>query len=872
MTNTLIGEKIDGAECLVVNINGSTYETYTDKTLLKFLREDLKIHSAKDGCSQGACGACTVLIDGEAKPACTQRLKKLRDKEIVTLEGFSDREREALVYAFEECGAVQCGFCTPGMAVSAIGLLRKTKNPTDDEIKAAISHNVCRCTGYVKIIDAIKLAGEILSENPSELSFAYEKIAVGDDFVRIDARDKVLGEAEYVDDMEIDGLMHGSAVRSKFPRAKILKIDTSKALELDGVIGILTADDVPNNKVGHIMQDWDVFIAEGDITRCQGDAICLVVGESEDIVNEAKKLVEIEYEELETVSTIEEAADPNSPFIHSNGNLCQERHVYRGDAEAAFEKCAHIVEESYTTPFTEHAFLEPEAAIAMPYKEGVKVFSTDQSVYDTRKEILIMMGWLDTPEKVVVENKLIGGAFGGKEDVSVQHLAALAAYKFDVPVKVKLSRDDSLKFHPKRHPMKATFKLGCDEEGNFLAMQATINLDTGAYASLCGPVLERACTHSVGPYHYENTHIDGYGYYTNNPPSGAFRGFGVCQSNFALESNINLLAEKVGISPWEIRYKNAIRPGEVLPNGQIADSSTALVETLLAVKDAYEENQDRAGIACAMKNTGVGVGLPDKGRAKVVVDDGNVLVYCAASDLGQGAKTVFKQMAADVLEISPDKVEIIRPNTENSPDSGTSSGSRQTLFSGEAIKKACELLKADLDQSSLEELNGKDYFYEYFDPTDPLNSDKENPVSHVAYSYATHVVVLDDDGKVIDVYAAHDSGKVINPKSIGGQVDGGVVMGLGYALTEDFKLDRSNVKAKFGNLGLFKAPDIPHIHPIFVEKEDNELLDRAFGAKGIGEISTIPIASAAQGAYYKLDGKLRCDFPMVDTYYSKDKK
>lgn len=873
MTNILIGERLPNAEPFLVKINGNTYETYEDKSLLRFLRDDLHITSVKDGCSQGACGTCSVIVGDAKKLACTQRLSKLKDKEILTIEGLTDLEKKAFVHAFSKAGAVQCGFCIPGMVMSGAAIIRKNPNPTKDEIKNGIKQNICRCTGYVKIIEGIKLASEIINGSIEMTTDEYDRVKVGDEFIRIDAHDKVLGIGEYVDDMIFDDMKVASAIRSKYPRARILKIDTSKAEALEGVYGVLTAADVPNNKVGHIFQDWDVFIAEGDITRSQGDAICLVVAENDKILEEAKKLVEIEYEEIEPVSSIAEAEDPNSPFVHPTGNLCQERHVSRGNAEEAFKKCKYIVEETYTTPFTEHAFLEPECAIAEPMGDGVKLYTTDQSVYDTRKETLIMFGWEDQPERVVVENKLIGGGFGGKEDVSCQHLAALAAYKFQIRVKIKFSRDESLKFHPKRHPMIGTFKLGCDEEGNFLAMQATIKMDTGAYASLCGPVLERACTHSVGPYHYENTQIDGYGYYTNNPPAGAFRGFGVCQSNFAFESNINLLAEKVGISPWEIRYKNAIRPGEVLPNGQIADSSTALVETLEAVKDVYEENIDRAGIACAMKNAGVGVGLPDKGRAKIRIEDGKVNIYCAASDLGQGAQTVFKQMALDVLGLRFDQVNIIHPNSGNSPDSGTSSGSRQTLISGEAIKKVTEKLKVDLDKvDDIKELEGKEYFHEYFDPTDPLNSDKENPVSHIAYGFSTNVVILNDDGTIRKVVAATDAGKVINPKAIEGQLEGGIVMGLGYALTEDFKLDKSKVKAKYGTLGLWRAPMVPEIETTFVAKPDDELLDRAFGAKGVGEIATIPIAPAVQGAYYKLDGILRRDFPMVETAYSKPKK
>lgn len=871
MENILIGEKVDNQDPIVLKVNGNTYETYKDKSLLRFLRNDLKLTSVKDGCSQGACGTCTVLVGDANKRACIVKLSKVGDNEVITSEGMTDREKEAFVDAFSKAGAVQCGFCTPGMVMSGMAIIKKNPDPSDDEIKEGIKHNICRCTGYVKIIEGIKMAAKTLrNEQEVQGENQNRQALVGDRIYRIDAEEKILGTGEYCDDVEMEGMVYASAVRTKYPRAKVLDIDISEAEKLDGVLGVLVAEDVPNNKVGHIQQDWDVLIDKGDITRGHGDAIALVVAENEEILEEAKKLVKIDFEELETISTIEEAKREDAPKIHENGNLCQYRHVQRGNAKEALEKCKYVVTKEYSTPFTEHAYLEPECSVAFPYKDGVKVFSSDQSVYDTRKEILMMFGWEDTPERVVVENKLVGGGFGGKEDLSVQHLASLAAFKYDRPVKCKMTRDESLKYSPKRHPMEATFTLGCDEDGIFQAMTAEIYFDTGAYASLCGPVLERACTHSVGPYSYQNTDIKGYGYYTNNPPGGAFRGFGVCQSNFAIESNINLLAEKVGISPWEIRYRNAIRPGEVLPNGQIADVSTALVETLEAVKDVYEENEGRAGIACAMKNSGVGVGLPDKGRAKLIVEDGIVKVYCAASAIGQGVGTVFLQIASNTLALPMEKIKIMTPNSETSPDSGTTSGSRQTLISGEAVKKAAEKLRKDLDEKPLEELEGKEYFYEYFDPTDPLNSDKDNPVSHIAYGFATHVVILNDDGTVKEVHAAHDSGKVINPTTIEGQIEGGVIMGLGYALTENFKLDRSKVLAKYGNIGLWKSTDIPKIVPILIEKSD--LLDIAYGAKGIGEIATIPVASAVQGAYYAFDNVLRTEFPMTETAYSKPKK
>ena len=857
------------SESYTFTVNGVSRTTHKEEPLLRYLRDELRLTSVKDGCSEGACGTCTILVDGRAVRSCILTTKKAVGKSIVTVEGLSPEEQEAFVYAFGAVGAVQCGFCIPGMVLSGKALLDVNPNPTEAEIKKAIRGNVCRCTGYKKIIEGIALAGAIL-RGEQHIDPALEEGAafgVGDRAFRADVRGKVLGTGEYCDDLYLDGMVHASAVRSQYPRARVLNIDASEALALPGVLAVLTAEDVPHNKVGHIQQDWDVMIAKGDITRCVGDAICLVVAETEEILKQAKALVKIDYEPLEPVRTIQDAMADDAPRLHPGGNLCQQRHVTRGDAKAALAGSKYVVTQSYRTPFTEHAFLEPECAVAFPYKDGVKVYTSDQGVYDTRKEISIMLGW--EPERIVVENKLVGGGFGGKEDVSVQHLAVLAALKVNRPVKAKLTRKESINFHPKRHYMEGTFTLGCDENGIFTGLDCEIYFDTGAYASLCGPVLERACTHSVGPYCYQNTDIRGYGYYTNNPPAGAFRGFGVCQSEFALESNINLLAEKVGISPWEIRFRNAIEPGKVLPNGQIADPSTALKETLLAVKDVYERNAGRAGIACAMKNSGVGVGLPDKGRARLAVRDGKVELYAAAADIGQGCATVFLQILAQATGLPREKLVNMGANSEVAPDSGTTSGSRQTLITGEAVRMAAAELKADLDgaDGDLSALEGLEYSAEFFDPTDKLGSDKPNPKSHVAYGFATHVVILDDDGRVKEVWAAHDSGKVVNPISIQGQIEGGVLMGLGYALTEDFPLKDCVPQARFGTLGLMRADQIPYIHAIYVEKE--ELLPFAYGAKGIGEIATIPTAPAAQGAYYARDHVLRTSLPMEHTFYKK---
>ena len=851
-----------------LTVNGKLVQTQEDKSLLRFLRDDLHLHSVKDGCSEGACGACTILADGKPVRACVLKTSRAEGKQILTVEGLADREKEIYVYAFGSRGAVQCGFCTPGMVMSAKALLDSNSDPSEDEIKAAIRPNLCRCTGYKKIIEAILCAARILrGEEEIQAPVSEGEGAVGRNVFRVDVRDKVLGSGVYPDDVEMEGMVYGSCLRSAYPRAVVKKLDCSEAEKLPGVLAVLTARDVPNNKVGHIQQDWDVMIPEGGTTRMMGDAICLLVAEKREILEEAKKLVRVEYEVLRPVRNIDEAMAEDAPRVHSGGNLCQQRHVKRGDAEAALARSKYKVSAHFETPFTEHAFLEPECAVAFPYREGIKVLSSDQGAYDTRREIAIMFGW--DPEKIVVENQLVGGGFGGKEDVSVQHLAALAAWHVKRPVKVKLSRHESICFHPKRHAMKADFTLGCDENGIFTGLDCEIRFDTGAYASLCGPVLERACTHAVGPYCYQNTDIRGYGYYTNNPPAGAFRGFGVSQSEFALEMVINALAEKASLSPWEIRWRNAIEPGRVLPNGQIADRSTALKETLLAVKEAYEQHPGHAGIACAMKNSGVGVGLPDKGRARIVIENGSCVIYSAASDIGQGCSTVFCQIAAQVTGLPLKLIRNGKSNTENAPDSGTTSGSRQTLLTGEAVRGAAAKLKEALEEAGrdLEALNGREFFYEYFEPTDPLGTDKPNPKSHIAYAYATNLAILDDSGKLTDLYAAYDAGQVVNPIALEGQIEGGALMSMGYALTEHFDLEDCVPKAKLGTLGLLRAPQIPRIHAITAKK--GEYLDVACGAKGIGEITSIPAAPAIAGAYYALDGEFRTSLPLEDTFYSR---
>ena len=859
-------------------VNGKTVVVEKNQKLIRYLRDTLHLTSVKDGCSEGACGTCHVLIDGKPTKACIPQTDKLEGKTIVTVEGLSDWEKQVYTFAFGEAGAVQCGFCIPGMVISAKGLLDVNPDPTREEAAFAIRNNICRCTGYVKIIDGILLAARIFREGKLPAASA-DDWQVGSRVHRLDVEEKVLGYGQYPDDVYVDGMCYGGAVRSRYARARVLSIDTAEAEALEGVVCVLTQKDIPGQvNVGHLKKDQPTLIGIGELTHYLGDAVALVCARDQETLEAAKKLVKVEYEELPAVHNPAEAAAPDAPLVfeEDENNVQAYKHVSRGDAAGAIAKAKYVLTEKFHTPWTEHAFLEPECCVALPLDNGgVRLLTTDQSAHTTMHECAAMLG-VDY-DHCQVQNMLVGGGFGGKEDMSVQHHAALIAYVARVPVKVKLSRQESILVHPKRHSMDMEFTMGCDENGIIQGVKASVVSDTGAFASLGGPVLERACTHAAGPYAYENFEIEGWAYYTNNPPAGAFRGFGVTQTCFCTETLLNQMADLVGISPWEIRYRNAIRPGGVLPNGQIVDESTGLVETLEAIKPTYDAAVaagDPVGIACAMKNAGVGVGIPDWGRCKLIVEsDGKVHIYTGASCIGQGLGTVLVQTVVTCTGLRRGDVVYERSNTWIAPDSGDTSGSRQTLVTGEAARRACAKLKAELDSGkTLAQLTGQEFYGEYLAKTDPLGADVPNPVSHVAYGYATQMCILDrETGKIKKMVAAHDVGKAVNPLSIEGQIEGGVVMSMGYALTEQYPIDENcKPTAKYGTLGLFRANQLPEqeIEAIVVEKPG---LDVAGGAIGIGEITSIPTAPAIADAYYRLDGERRLELPLTNTPYARKK-
>ena len=865
-------------------LNGAEVQAAEGRTLLSWLREEARLTGAKNACGEGTCGACSVILDGALRSSCTLPIERVEGRTVLTVEGIPEREMTLYVRAFAEAGAVQCGFCTPGMVLAAKSILDRNPNPAAADIRTGLRRNLCRCTGYVKIVDAVLLAAQY---RRGEVSPANRSFGVGARLPRVDAETKIRGTAMFVDDLAEPGMLHGAVLRSPHPRARLLSLDVSAARALPGVGVVATWEDIPGNRyTGSVLADWPTLVAVGEETRYVGDAIALVAADTPDRAREALGLIRARYEVLAPLSSPAAAMAPGAPSLHPNGNVLSQLLLKRGNARAALDSATHVVEATFVTPFTDHAFMEPESALGYPPDpDGVVLVRTgEQNVYDGRKYVSATLGL--PADRVRVVSAYVGGAFGGKEDQTVQHVAALLAWLSKRPVKCTLGRAESTRVHVKRHAMTIDLRLGCDAAGKLVGFQAKVVADTGAYASLGGPVLHRAVTHAGGPYAYDDIEVEGFAVYTNNPPAGAFRGFGVPQVTFAIESALDLLASKAGLTPWEIRYRNAVRPGDKLPNGQAAGPDAALQECLLAVKQSFDDAPGRAGIACGFKNTGLGMGHHDIGRCIVKIASDRVELLSGAACMGQGVATVMTQIACQTLGLDPSRVVVVLPDSGSTPDAGTTTASRQTLITGEACRRACVAAReaagdaargaapgrtdADFPFASLA---GREFPGEYVAVTDPFETDNVEPVRHIAYSYACQVAVLGPDRRIQSIVAAHDSGVVVNPLAFTGQVEGGVVMGLGYALTESLGLENCTPTARFSKLGLLHAADVPAIQTIIVRKPgegsaiDGGVSGAAYGAKGIGEISTIPTAAAVAGAYFALDGTLRTALPLEDTPY-----
>jgi xanthine dehydrogenase molybdenum-binding subunit len=843
------------------------------QSLLELLREDFRITSPKDACApQGQCGCCLALIDGKPKTACSIPAEKVEGRSVLTLEGVSAEERQLYADAFQQAAGLQCGFCTPGLVLRIKWLTDANSSLSRDEIAKGLDGHLCRCTGYVKIVDAVELIQARKRGGAAPLP--VDEGGVGARLGKVAGRELALGSRPFVADLSVAGMLHGAVVLSPHARARVVRIDTARARALPGVRRVATARDVPGNRwVGLIYPDWPVLVAEGEEVRCVGDVLAAVAADSPRIAREAARLVEVEYEVRKPVLDPTRSIEPGAPQVNpQHANVLSTTRFERGDVDAALAASAHVVEGTWSTQRIEHLFLEPEAALAVPQPEGrLHLYSQGQGIFDDRRQVASVLG--EPEERVLVELVPNGGAFGGKEDMSIQAQTALLARLTGRPVRLVLNREESIRMHPKRHPITMKYAVGCDAEGRLTGARVSMIGDSGAYASVGGKVLERAAGHACGPYRVPAVRIEAVAAYTNNPPCGAMRGFGVNQTAFAMEGCLDLLAARVGLDGWEMRWRNGLRVGDTFTTGQVLEKSVGLEKTLLAVKDAYyaaRASGRATGIACGVKNSGIGNGAIEAGKCRMVVEaDGTVGVYAGFTEMGQGLLNVMVQVSAEVTGL-PARVFRPRIETRFELGAGQTTGSRATLLAGRGVAAAAARLRADLDAGKkLSELAGREYAGEIVidDTTAPGKTRDGKIKTHTAFGWATQLVVLDEKGAVDRVVAAHDVGRAINPQQCEAQIEGSVHMGLGYALTEELPCkDGMPVTFRLRDIGVLRAQHMPEVQVILVEEPEPE---GPFGAKGVGEIGLVPTAGAVAGALAAFDGIRRTHLPMKDSPAAK---
>ena len=835
--------------------------------LLSALREELNITSPKDGCSpSGQCGCCTVLVNGKAVVSCQTSLEKASGAQITTLEGVSAEERAKFSQAFAACGGLQCGFCIPGIVVRAKAQIDK-KGPAlkREDMARHLGAHLCRCTGYAKILQAI----ECVAKN--DIPQLAPAGGVGSRTVKHEAQALALGDRGYIDDIRVPGMLHAALHFTTHARADVKAIRTELARKATGVRAVYTAADIPGElMVGIIYKDWPVMIPVGGRTSYAGDVLAIVVADTRVNARAAAALVEVDYAPLTPITDVDIALDSSEVAVwQTKDNVLSTSAYKRGDVEAAFATSKHVLRETFQTQRIEHAFLEPEATLAVPSGQGdarrLHVYSGGQGVWDDRNDIARVLGLGN--DRVTVELITNGGAFGGKEDMSNQAHTALAAWLLDAPIKCALSREESLLMHAKRHPIRMKYEMGCDAEGRITALRVRAVGDSGAYASVGMKVLERMAGHASGPYQVPAIDVESIAVRTNNPIGGAFRGFGANQAQFAMEGMLDRLAELVGIDSWEIRRRNVIRPGMVWGPGQVMDDgcegALACLEAIKPHYDAAKASGKAVGLGLGLKNSGLGNGFKEVTKAVVRIEhDGTLEVRHGWTEMGQGINTIAMQVAieelATHLPIDADRVRVV-VDTTRELGLGQTTGSRGTLMGAGAVQDACRTaIAAGLTR-------GVDHVGEYrVDWTTKLGDPNvENPIIHSTFGYATQLVMIDrNTGKIERVVAAHDVGRAVNPTLCEGQIEGSIHMGLGYALTEDFPADKETgfpTNMTLRSLGILRAKDVPPMDVILVESPQPKA---PYGIKGVGEIGLVPTAGAVAKALHELDGTWRTHLPM----------
>jgi len=898
----------------VVNHQPVVANVPPDQKLMDYLRENLGLVSVKNGCSTGHCGTCTVIINGKAERSCLVLMKRINGCEVETIENLTPADGlHPLQYSFISENAVQCGFCTPGMLLASKALLDQNPHPTEEDVRYALKDNICRCTGYASIIRAVQNASHLIQQGIQ--SVPIEKIyqsaspsgLMGAENPDKHAIDGVTGRIMYSADKKPDNLLYGKIKYADIPSARIININAEEALQISGVRLVLTGKDVEGTNLVGILRRDQPAIAR-DFVRSVGDIIAVVFADTEAIAEQAVAALHVEYEPLPGIFSIQEAMQPNAPRIHPSGNICHKSFLKRGDVEAVFESAPIIAEGRFSTPFVDHAFLEPESGIAYPDHEGNIILELGtQCPFDDRDQIASALGL--PLEKVRVRQAPMGGAFGGKEDISLQVVLVLGAIKAKCPVKITLTRKESFHAHPKRHAAWMNYKLAADQDGRFLAIQADMSVDTGAYASLGPDIIENMLTFGAGPYFIPHVDLQVTAWHTNNIQAGAMRGFGVPQVAFAVEQLVDEVARKLQLDPFDIRIQNALDVGLALPTDHILEHSIGIKATLKEARKAYQAVQlpkngrkIGVGVASSLKNIGFGHGATETaGAFAELLEDGSFRVHVGMTDFGQGAFSAMAHLAAHELGVSYQQVKVVYADTSVSPETGPTTASRQTYLSGNAVVLAARELKRKILEQVSEEINispenldiyqglvvlptgeelklsslgvhlSADGFYRapktvpFTEQVSPGVPDRINSrPTHFTYGYGTHVAIVEVDEKtgktkVHTIIAAHDVGKAINPKIIRGQIEGGAVMGMGYALSEEFIMEGGLIKTD--TLRKCSIPSIdesPNIIPIIVEDPDP---NGPFGAKGMAEVSILPTAAAVVNAIYDAVGVRIYDLP-----------
>jgi len=883
-----------------------------EMTLLRYLRDERRLTGTKNGCGSGHCGACTVLINDIPMKSCLFKMRQVAGKRIETIEGLGRSEKWRLIQeAFLATGGVQCGFCTPGMIMATKGLLLRSPDPSEEEIRKALKGNICRCTGYVKIIDAVKTAARWL-RSPQERDHPKGQERVGHSLIDWDGQEKVEGKLRYADDLYLEGMCFGKILWSPYPHAEILSFDISEAREVPGVSGIFTARDVPgHNGMGSLIPDQPVLCR--DRVRFVGDAVAIAFAATPEAAQAAIEKIQVTYRALPGVFSPIEALRPDAPRLHPQGNICKHLVHEEGDVAAAFRQAAVVLEGHFETPFVEHAYLEPEAGIGTIDEEGrITVYAPTQFPFEIRKQIAAV---LDLPEeKIRVIATPLGGAFGSKLDNTVEALLALGAYLLKRPVKITLTREESIRLSTKRHPYWMDYRVALDAEGRILGVDAKLLSDAGPYTALSPRVIDQACLFSCGPYRVPNLRVEGWAVYTNNANASAFRGFGINQVAIAIESLLDEGARRLGLDPFEIRLRNALRPGDRTISGEILKTSVTTAATLEAAREALQRELPSIqamkqsgrrigiGVASGFKNVGAGKGkIDDAGAIFELQPNGRILLRASAVDMGQGIRTALVQVASEVLGIGKEAFDVVTGDTARTIRHGGAVGERQVLISGKAVElaarrfrdkileKAARFIEMVPDrlqigtggildghgnmvlsfselgraiQAAGEKIEVEYYYvaprtYALADKEARLRVPPEEYRNYPAYAYATQVAVVEVDDqtgrvKVLKIIAAHDCGKAINPQKVEGQIEGSCLQGLGYALSEAYLLEKGiPLTRTFRELRVPTIMETPQIRCILIEDPEPS---GPFGAKGISEVATVPVTPAILNAIYDATG------------------